>query len=466
MSGIFGVVSETDCREELFYGTDYHSHMGPQIGGLAIFNGKRFDRVIHDITKGQFKSRFADDYQKLNGQSGIGVISDRDPQPLVIGSHFGNLAIVMAGLIENLEELAKILIKDRHSLVGMNDGSLNSVEIIAKLISKGENIPEGIQKVWRLIKGSATLLILTEEGIYAARDRLGYLPLIIGGKPGSFAVVSEACSFPNLGYKEVQYLAPGEIVLITPSGIQQKCSGNDQMQICAFLWIYTGNPASKYEGIAVAPCRERCGRYLAKRDNVEADMTAGVPDSGTGSAIGYAMESGLPFRQPLIKYTSGWDRSYTPPSQEIRDLIAKMKLIPIKEIIEGNRIILCEDSIVRGTQLRQKTLPKLFDNGAREVHLRPSCPPLMFPCRYALSTRSVEELAAREAIQAIEGKNSGDVTAYLDENSDKYQRMVKWIRDKLGATTLGYQKLDDMVEAIGLPQEKLCLYCWTGKELI
>lgn len=465
MSGIFGVVSEDDCVKDLFYGTDYHSHMGTERAGLAVYGKNGFDRIIHDITKGQFKSRFTADLGILCGHSGIGVISDRDPQPLIVGSRFGTFGIVMAGLVENLEELVQGLTSNRHALMEMSDGAVNSVEIVAKLIAQGEDIPDGIQKVWSKIKGSATLLVLTEEGIYAARDRLGYLPLVIGGKPGSFAIASETCSFPNLDFKETQYLAPGEIVLVTPFGIQQKYAGNTNMQICAFLWIYTGNPASRYEEINVAMVRERCGRYLAKRDNVEADMAAGVPDSGTGHAIGYAIQSGLPFRQPLIKYTAGWDRSYTPSTQETRDLVATMKLIPIPEIISGNRIVLCEDSIVRGTQLRNRTLPKLFDNDAREVHLRPACPPLMFPCRFALSTRGIEELAARQAIFAIEGRDLENVNEYLDENSVKYQQMVEWVRERLGATTLLYQRLEDMVAAIGLPREELCLYCWTGQTL-
>ena len=325
------------------------------------------------------------------------------------------------------------------------------------------NNVDGIEKMFDRIQGSASVLLLTREGIYAARDRLGRSPLVIGEKGSNFAVATETCSFLNLGFNIIKYLEPGEIVLIGRDGLKQKSPGMCERQICAFLWIYTGYPASSYEGISVEVVRENCGRFLAKRDKVEADLVAGVPDSGVGHAIGYSMESGLPYRRPLTKYTPGYGRSYTPPSQEIRDLVATMKLIPIKEIICGNRIILCEDSIVRGTQLKNYTLKKLWDNKAKEVHVRPACPPLMFPCKFALSTRSTAELAARRAIRSIEGKDIENVSDYLDPNSEKYARMVEWIRKELGATTLKYQTIDDMIQAIGLPREKLCLHCWLGK---
>lgn len=461
MSGVFGIVSNKNCSDTLLYGTDYHSHMGTEYGGLAVF-GKRFYRSIHDISKAQFKTKFFDDYKEMKGHLGIGVVSDRDPQPLLIGSKFGNFAIVVAGLIENVGELGSELLREGETFEEMSSGGINSVELIAKLITRGKTLPEGIEGIYNRIKGSASILILQKDGIYAARDRLGRTPLVIGEKNGEYVVATETCSFLNLGFRIKKYLTPGEIIFIGKSGLEEKSPGKKANQICAFLWIYTGYPASTYEGISVELVRERCGRALARKDEVKADLVSGVPDSGVGHAIGYSMESGFPYRRPLVKYTPGYGRSYTPPSQEIRDLVATMKLIPIKEVICGNRIVLCEDSIVRGTQLKNYTIKKLWECGAKEVHVRPACPPLMFPCRFALSTRSVEELAARKAIVALEGKHIEDVREYIDHRSKKYQAMVQWIQKELGVTTLKYQKIEDMVNAIGLPAEKLCLYCWIG----
>jgi len=464
MSGIFGVVLKKNCANTVLYGTDYHSHMGTEHGGMAVL-GKQFYRSIHDISTSQFKSKFADDYKEMKGHLGIGVISDRDPQPLIVGSKFGTFAIVTAGLVENTKELALELLREGETFGEMSARGINSVELIAKLITRGQTIPEGIDTVFDRIRGSASILLLHKHGIYAARDRMGRTPLVYGEREGEYAIATETCSFLNLGFQIKKYLDPGEILLMNSSGLTEKSSGRPKNQICSFLWIYTGYPASSYEGIAVELVRERCGRSLARNDRVKADLVAGVPDSGVGHAIGYAMESGLPYRRPLVKYTPGYGRSYTPPSQEIRDLVATMKLIPIEEIIKGNRIVLCEDSIVRGTQLKNYTIRKLWDCGAKEVHVRPACPPLMFPCRFALSTRSTEELAARRAIHALEGKTTGDVREYLDHRTRKYEKMVKWIGKELGVTTLRYQKIDDMVQAIGLPREKLCLYCWNGESL-
>ncbi len=461
MSGIFGIVSKKNCADILLYGTDYHSHMGTEYGGMAVL-GKQFYHSIHDISKSQFKSKFFDDYKGMKGPLGIGAISDRDPQPLIIGSKFGNFAIVTAGLLENRDELASELLCEGETFGEMSSGGINSVELMAKLINRGRTLLEGIEEVYERIRGSASILILKKEGIYASRDRLGRTPLVIGEREGEYAIATETCSFLNLGFRIKKYLAPGEIVFIGRTGLEEKTTGKKANQICAFLWIYTGYPASSYEGISVELVRERCGRSLAKSDDVKADLVSGVPDSGVGHAIGYAMESGFPYRRPLVKYSPGYGRSYTPPSQEIRDLVATMKLIPIKEVICGNRIILCEDSIVRGTQLKNYTIKKLWECGAEEVHIRPACPPLMFPCRFALSTRSIEELAARKAIRALEGKDIEDVREYIDHRSKKYKKMVEWIQKELGATTLRYQKIEDMVKAIGLPREKLCLYCWIG----
>jgi amidophosphoribosyltransferase len=461
MSGLFGILLKKNCADILLYGTDYHSHMGTQYGGMTVF-GKQFHRSIHDISKSQFKSKFFETHKEMKGNLGIGVISDRDPQPLIIGSKFGTFAIAVAGLIENVDQLALELLKDGETFGEMSGGGINSVELIAKLITRGRTLTEGIKEAHDRIQGSASILLLMKDGIYGARDRWGRTPLVIGEKDGEFAIATETCSFLNLGFRIKKYLAPGEVVLIGRSSLEEKSAGIKTNQICAFLWIYTGYPASSYEGISVELVRERCGRFLARNDDAKADLVTGVPDSGVGHAIGYAMESGLPYRRPLVKYTPGYGRSYTPPSQEIRDLVATMKLIPIEEVISGNRIILCEDSIVRGTQLKNYTLKKLWECGAKEVHIRPACPPLMFPCRFALSTRSTEELAARKAIHALEGKHVEDVREYIDYRSKKYQQMVESIQKELGATTLRYQKIEDMVEAIGLPREKLCLYCWIG----
>lgn len=463
MSGIFGVISHQDCVQTLFYGTDYHSHMGTEYGGLAVM-GKKFHRRIHSISDSQFKSKFQEDIKRMEGNKGIGVISDSDEQPIYVTSKFGSFFIVTTGFIENKKELVDYLLSKGVCFSEMSKDVVNSTELIAKLINEGEDIVSGIESMFEKIEGSCSLLILHQDGIYAARDRLGYTPLVVGSKKDMWAVTSETSAFPNLGFTIKKFLLPGEIILLTEEGIVQRHGGNTMTQICAFLWIYTGFPASTYEGINVECVRERCGRMLAKRDgNLDIDIVAGVPDSGTAHAIGYAMESKKPYRRPLVKYTPGYGRSYTPPSQEIRDLIATMKLIPIREIIENKRIVLCEDSIVRGTQLKNFTLKKLWQCGAKEVHVRVACPPLMFPCKFSLSTRSIHELASRRAIRALEGYDIEDVSEYLDHRSEKYKKMVEWLAAELEITTLRYQTLEDMIEAIGLEADKLCTYCWTGK---
>jgi amidophosphoribosyltransferase len=464
MSGVFGVVSKGDCAETLFYGTDYHSHLGTEYGGIAVL-GEDFSRQIHNLNQSQFKSKFYDDYKSMNGNKGIGVISDYDEQPIYLNSKFGPFCIVTAGFVENAEKLTDKLLRKGISFSEVSQRAVNTPELIAKLINKGDDLIDGIEKMFDAIEGSCSLLLLHKDGIYAARDRFGYTPLIIGRRADAWAVTSETSAFPNNGFEVVKYIEPGEIILINEEGIVQKRPGEgDVNQICAFLWIYTGFPASSYEGINVEIVRERCGRYLARRDkDIEVDLVSGVPDSGFAHGLGYAMESGKPFRRPLVKYTPGYGRSYTPPSQETRDLIAKMKLIAIKEVIEGNSIVVCEDSIVRGTQLKNFAIKKLSDCGAKQIHIRPACPPLMFPCRFNLSTRSIHELAARKAIRSLEGNDLDDVSEYIDHNSEKYRKMVERISRDLGVTTLRYQSLDDMVEAIGQPREKLCLYCWNGE---
>jgi amidophosphoribosyltransferase len=461
VSGIFGVVSQTDCRNDLFYGTDYHSHLGTQFAGLAVWHDTIL-RKIHDIRGSQFKAKFFEDYRKMNGKMGIGVISVKDEQPICIHSKFGPFAIVINGFIENAQELARQLYKEGQSFSEVTEGKVNLTELVAKLIIRGESIVDGIERMYTKISGSCSLLLLSREGIYAARDRCGYTPLIIGQRETDWAVATESSSFLNLGFAIKKYIQPGEIVILNEKGLETKRKGRRMNKICSFLWIYTGFPASSYEGINVETVREKCGGYLARHDSVKADMACGIPDSGTAHAIGYAMRSGIPFRRPLVKYTPGFDRSYTPPSQETRDFIAKMKLIPIPEIIKGKRIVFCDDSIVRGTQLKNYTVHKLRECGAKEIHLRIACPPLMFPCRFGYSTRTTHELAARKAIRSLEGKDIEDVRVYISEDSTQHKKMVGWITKDLGVTTLKYQRLSDMIEAIGLPREDLCLYCWTG----
>jgi amidophosphoribosyltransferase len=366
--------------------------------------------------------------------------------------------------VENTQELAEELLEQGETFGEMSSGGVNAVELLAKLINQGKTLIEGIERLYDRIEGSACILIMKEDGVYAARDRLGRMPLVVGERNGDYVIATETCSFLNLGYRIVKDLQPGEIIRMGKNGLEDQLSGKSGNQICSFLWIYTGYPASCYEGINVELVRERSGRCLSKRDDVEADLIAGVPDSGVGHAIGYAMESGIPYRRPLVKYTPGYGRSYTPPAQEMRDLVATMKLIAVKDVIAGNRIVLCDDSIVRGTQLKNYTLKKLWEAGAKEVHVRPACPPLMFPCKFALSTRSTNELVARRAIWDLDGRDTEDLSEYLDDTSEKYRKMVDWIAKEVDATTLRYQRIDDMIEAIGLPREKLCLYCWKGDQ--
>jgi len=465
MSGLFGVVGNNNCISTLYYGTDYHSHLGTEYGGIAFIdkNNGMPVKKIHDIGNSQFKSKFYEGSDKIQTNLGIGVISDKDPQPLSFKSKFGPFAICCAGLVTNRDELTKNLIRKGVPFSELEHGGINTTELIANLINQGENIIDGIEKMYDKIDGSISLLLLTPEGIYCARDRNGVTPLVIGEKERETAVASETCSFSNLEFKIKKFIDPGEIIFISKKGIEVKKEGNSFSKICAFLWVYTGFPASSYESINVEMVRENCGKFLAKRDNVKLDLVSGVPDSGTAHAIGYAMESGKPFRRVLFKYTPGYGRSYTPLSQDQRDRIALMKLIANEDIAKDNRIVLCEDSIVRGTQLKNFTITKLKNAGAKEIHIRPACPPLMFPCIYNLSTRSIGELAARKAIRAIEGKDIEDVSEYINPKSKKYKKMVDWIAKDLGATSLKYQLLNDMVAAIGLPKERLCLYCWIGK---
>ena len=465
MGGFFAVVSESDCVQDLFFGTDYHSHLGTQRGGLATRNEQGFVRFIHDITNTQFRSKFEDDIAKMHGNSGIGVISDYDDQPLVIGSHLGTYAIVTVGVVQNAAQLANKAFQKGSHFSEMGKGFVNPTELVATLINEAATFEDGIRNAQEAIEGSCSMLLLTEHGVYAARDRLGRTPVILGEKEGATAVTIETCAFPNLDYETTRDLGPGEVVLISGDGVEQKKPPLDRMQICSFLWVYYGYPSSNYEGINVEAARNRCGAALARNDDVEIDVVAGIPDSGTGHSIGYASEAGIPYRRPFVKYTPTWPRSFMPQDQTIRDLVARMKLVPIRELIQGQRMLFCEDSIVRGTQL-QDIIQRLYEYGATEVHMRPACPPLIYGCKFLNFSRSRSELdlAGRRAIKELEGEDNKNPADYADQCSEKYCAMVEKIRQRLRLTTLQYQRLPDLVEAIGLPKEKLCTYCWDGAE--
>ena len=466
MGGLYGVVSKKDCVADLFYGTDYHSHLGTVRGGMAVKNGQGFSRFIKDITNSQFRSKFEDDLGKMHGSIGIGVISDYDDQPLIIGSHLGTYALVTVGRIDNLESLAVDVFRNREvHFSEMSGGAINPTELVATLINRGSSVEEGIQHAQELIEGSCSLLLLTDRCIYAARDRLGRTPVVLGRKDGANAVTLETSALSNLGYEVDRYLGPGEIVRIRSDGVETLVPPGEQMQICSFLWVYYGYPASNYEGINTEVVRNRCGAALAKADEIEVDMAAGIPDSGTGHAIGYANQAGIPYGRPFVKYTPTWPRSFMPQDQRVRDLVAKMKLIPIPELIRGKRLVFCEDSIVRGTQLKD-TIQRLHDFGAQEVHMRPACPPLIHGCKFLNFSRSksVLDLAGRRAIKEL-GEDEKHLPEYADPDSERHKAMVERIRTRMGLNSLRYQRLDDLVDAIGLPKEKLCTYCWDGAEL-
>ncbi len=466
MGGFFGVVSKEDAIRDLFFGTDYHSHLGTRRGGIAVRNADEFLRYIHDITTSQFRSKFENDIVRMEGHKGIGVISDYEDQPLIVGSHLGVYAIVTVGVVKNIDQLMKQAFNKRGiHFSEMSGGEVNPTEVVATLINQERTYEEGIQNAQEKIEGSCSLLLLTDKGIYAARDRLGRTPVVIGEKAGAYAVTMETSAFPNLEFTEKKYLGPGEIVFMSEDGVEQKKPPSDHMQICSFLWIYYGYPSSNYEGTNVEIVRNRCGAMLARNDTIRPDIVAGIPDSGVGHAIGYATEAGIPYRRPFVKYTPTWPRSFMPQDQEIRNLVAVMKLIPIKEIINDVRLLFCEDSIVRGTQLKE-TISRLYEYGAKEVHMRPSCPPLVHSCKFLnfSRSRSALDLAARKAIHELEGTSDRYLDEYADDTSDRYASMVKQIEKRLNLTTLQYQTLDNMVDAIGLPKERLCTYCWDGSE--
>ncbi len=466
MGGFFGVVSRTDCVADLFFGTDYHSHLGTMRGGMAVQDHPTIKRSIHDITNAQFRTKFEHELPGMRGRSGIGVISDYEDQPLLIGSHLGTYAIVTVGVVNNLADLvAKSYDKKITHFSEMSGASINPTEVVATLVNQGETFADGLRIAQQKVEGSCSILLLTREGIYAARDRYGRTPIVIGRRDGAWAAAMESCAFPNLGYEVESYLGPGEVVLLTAEGMERKKAPLDVLQICSFLWVYYGYPPSCYEGVNVEDSRYRCGAALARRDHVKVDAVAGIPDSGTGHAMGYAMEAKVPFTRPFVKYTPTWPRSFMPQDQSMRDLIARMKLIPISALIKGRRLLFCEDSIVRGTQLKDQ-VKRLYEAGAAEVHMRPACPPLLHGCKFLNFSRSKSEmdLAARRAVREMEGREDADLAPYADPCSGKHCAMVERIRERLGLTSLQYQRLDDLVESIGLPREKLCTYCWDGHE--
>jgi amidophosphoribosyltransferase len=463
MSGFFGVISKTSCVEDVFYGTDCHSHLGTKRAGMVfIVPQKGFRRSIHNLENAYFRNKFEDELNSFKGNSGLGIISDTDPQPILFNSHLGRFAIVTVSRLLNIEDLEKRFLDKKNHFTENFEGSINPTEVVANLICEKEDYVSGIENVFESVKGSCSILILTEDGIIAARDNLGRTPVVIGRKEGAYAVAVETCSFPNTGYETEYYLGPGEIVHITSDGYTQLRKPGDKMQICAFLWVYYGYPPSYYEGINVDECRNRCGAALAKRDKVNADFVCGIPDSGVGHAIGYGNEKRIPYKRAYAKYTPTWPRSFMPQNQESRDLVAKMKLIPNKAIIEGKKMVFLDDSIVRGTQLKDNTID-LRKSGAAEVHMRIACPPLLYPCEFLnfSQSRTPLELAGRKAVFELEGEKA-DLAEYANSDSEKHKKMVEKIAKTLNLDSLMYQRLDDLIEAIGLPKEKLCTHCWDG----
>jgi len=462
MSGFFGSAGKENCVYDVFYGTDYHSHLGTKRAGLAYYNARNgFQRAIHSIENDYFRSKFSEDIKTFGANMGIGVISDTEAQPIIVNSHLGKFAISTVSKINNIDELEQRQLKKRQHFAETSQGGPNPSELVAMMICEADDLVSGIENAFNLIKGSCSLLLLTEKGIVAARDKLGRTPIAIGKKENAWAVATESCSFFNLGYETVRDIDPGEIVLVTSDGIEVLRQPNQQMQVCAFLWVYYGYPPSFYEGINVEACRYRCGAALARRNGVTADFVSGIPDSGIAHAVGYSNESRIPYMRPYAKYTPTWPRSFMPQNQEMRDLVAKMKLIPNRSLVGGKSGVFLDDSIVRGTQMIGNT-HDLYEAGIREIHMRIACPPLLYSCEFLNFSRSknVAELATRKAIKELVGKSDTDVTAYKNPESAEYAAMVDVIRRKLNLTTLKFQRLDDLVEAIGLPKEKLCTHCW------
>lgn len=468
MGGFFATASREDCVFDLFFGVDYHSHLGTRRAGLAVYDEKSgFERAIHNIENAPFRTKFTKESNEMHGTLGIGCISDFEAQPILVRSHHGTFAVTTVGKINNAAEIVDQIIKSNVHFFEMSNGDINPTELVAAIINQKENFIDGIRYAQEIIDGSLSMLILTPKGIYCARDKLGRTPIVIGKKDSGYCASFESFAYLNLGYTDCRELGPGEIVVMTANGVKTLVKPGKDMKICTFLWVYYGYPSSSYEGISVEKMRYNCGKLLARRDNVKPDIVAGVPDSGTAHAIGYANESGFPFSRPFVKYTPTWPRSFMPTHQSKRNLIAKMKLIPIHDLIEGKSLLLIDDSIVRGTQLRETT-EFLYASGAKEVHIRPACPPLLFGCKYLNFSRtsSEMELITRRVIKKLEGKDPDDATLreYTDPDSEKYQKMVDEIGKELHFTSLRYNRLDDLIESVGIGEEKLCTYCWSGKE--
>lgn len=468
MGGFFGVAAEEDCVFDLFFGVDYHSHLGTRRGGMAVYGKDGFNRSIHNIENAPFRTKFDKDIQTMKGYYGIGCISDYEPQPLIVRSHHGTYALTTVSKINNTEELVKKLFDKNHShFLEMGGGDINATELVASLINQKENLIEGIQYALESIDGSLSLLLLNQAGIYAARDKHGRTPVVIGRKEGAFCASFENFAYKNLGYSDYKELGPGEVAVLTPKNCVTLVHPGKEMKICTFLWIYYGYPASSYEGLSVEQMRYNCGAKMAARDNVRPDIVAGVPDSGTAHAIGYANASGVPFSRPFIKYTPTWPRSFMPTIQSQRNLIAKMKMLAVQDLIKDKSLLLIDDSIVRGTQLRETT-EFLYQSGAKEVHIRPACPPLLYGCKYLNFSRSSSEmdLITRRVIDRLEHGNVTDevLQEYADPESEKYERMVEEIRKELNFTSLRFNRLDDMLDAVGIDKCKLCTYCWDGRE--
>ena len=473
MGGIFGVASKEDCSLDLFFGIDYHSHLGTKKGGLAVLSEDgTFNRSIHNISNSPFRTKFEKDIDEMHGKMGIGCISDYEAQPLLVHSHLGSYAITTVGIVTNKDELVKNVLDNGNThFLEMSGGEINQTELIVSLINSKASLLEGLKYVQNTIKGSISILLLTRDGIYASRDRLGRTPIQIGHKEGAYCASFENFAYVNLGYSDYHELGPNEIDFITADKVEILQQPGKEMKICTFLWIYYGYPTASYEGVNVEQMRYNCGKYLARRDmeasNIHIDSVAGVPDSGTPHAIGYANESGIPFQRPFINYTPTWPRSFMPVNQAQRNLVAHMKLIPVPQLIKGKSLLLIDDSIVRGTQLRETT-DFLYNSGAKEVHIRPACPPLVFGCKYLNFSRSNSEmdLITRRIIRDKEGENVSQETLqkYCDPDSPEYAWMLEEIRKQLHFTSLKYHRLDDMIASVGIDPSKLCTYCWNGRE--
>ena len=464
MGGFFGTVSTKECVNDLFYGTDYNSHLGTMRGGMSTYSKETgFNRSIHNLECTYFRSAFEDSLDKFKGNAGIGIISDTDAQPLLMNSHLGRFAIVTVAKVNNKEELASKLLCENMHLSEFSSGKINQTELIGLLIIKGKTFVEGIENVFREVKGSCSLLLLTEDGIIAARDSWGRTPIVVGRKEDAYAVSSESTSFPNLGFEVERYLGPGEIIRMQANYIEQLRQPNKGMQICSFLWVYYGFPTSSYEGINVEDVRYRCGRIMGENDPTPVDCSCGIPDSGTGMAIGYAAGHGIPYRRAISKYTPTWPRSFTPSNQERRNLVAKMKLIANRQMLKGQRMLFCDDSIVRGTQLRDNT-KALYECGAKEVHMRISCPPLIFGCPFINFSRSQGdmELITRRVIKDFEGAENKNIDIYVKTDSPEYSRMVEEIRKRFNLSSLQFSKLETLVDSIGLPKCQICTHCFDG----